>query len=100
MKVELQNLTKVFPSRNKKENSEVIAVNNFTFEIPDGKLVGLLIVLQIFALITSRSRSAIHDLISDAVVVDLASQQVFDTLDDLMAYKNKIHEEMVSKSDY
>ena len=42
MKVELQNLTKVFPSRNKKENSEVIAVNNFTFEIPDGKLVGLL----------------------------------------------------------
>ena len=63
-------------------------------------LVGLLIVLQIFALITSRSRSAIHDLISDAVVVDLASQQVFDTLDDLMAYKNKIHEEMVSKSDY
>ena len=39
MKVELQNLTKVFPSRNKKENSEVIAVNNFTFEIPDGKLL-------------------------------------------------------------
>ena len=42
MKVELQNLTKIFPSRNKKDNSEVIAVNNFTFEIPDGKLVGLL----------------------------------------------------------
>ena len=42
MKVELQNLTKVFPSRNKKSGEEVIAVNNFTFEIPDGKLVGLL----------------------------------------------------------
>ena len=42
MKVELQNLTKVFPSRNKKENKEVVAVSNFTFEIPDGKLVGLL----------------------------------------------------------
>ena len=42
MKVELQNLTKIFPSRNKKEPTEVIAVNNFTFEIPDGKLVGLL----------------------------------------------------------
>ncbi len=42
MKVELQNLTKIFPSRNKKENTEVVAVNNFTFEIPDGKLVGLL----------------------------------------------------------
>ena len=41
MKVELQNLTKIFPSRNKK-GGEVVAVNNFTFTIPDGKLVGLL----------------------------------------------------------
>mgnify|MGYP002514394811 CR=1 FL=1 len=42
MKVILQNLTKIFPSRDKKSNSEVVAVNDFTFEIPDGKLVGLL----------------------------------------------------------
>ena len=42
MKVELQNLTKIFPSRNKKSGEEVVAVNNFNFTIPDGKLVGLL----------------------------------------------------------
>ena len=42
MKVELQNLTKVFPSRNKKSGEDVVAVNNFTFTIPDGTLVGLL----------------------------------------------------------
>ena len=42
MKVQLQNLTKIFPSRNKKSNEEVVAVNDFTFTIPDGKLVGLL----------------------------------------------------------
>ena len=42
MKVVLQNLTKIFPSRNKKVGGEVVAVNDFTFEIPDGKLVGLL----------------------------------------------------------
>ena len=42
MKVVLQNLTKIFPSRNKKSNEEVVAVNDFTFEIPDGKLIGLL----------------------------------------------------------
>ncbi len=42
MKVELQNLTKIFPSRNKKSGEEVVAVNNFTFTIPDGALVGLL----------------------------------------------------------
>lgn len=42
MKVVLQNLTKIFPSRNKKSGEEVVAVNNFNFEIPDGKLIGLL----------------------------------------------------------
>lgn len=42
MKVALQNLTKKFPSRNRKVSDEVVAVNDFTFEIPDGKLVGLL----------------------------------------------------------
>ena len=42
MKVVLQNLTKVFPSRDKKSGKEVVAVNDFTFEIPDGQLVGLL----------------------------------------------------------
>ena len=42
MKVTLQNLTKKFPSRNKKQPADVIAVNDFTFEIPDGVLLGLL----------------------------------------------------------
>ena len=42
MKIVLQNLTKIFPSRNKKSDEEVVAVNNFNFEIPDGKLIGLL----------------------------------------------------------
>ena len=42
MKVTLQNLTKIFPSRDKKSGKEVVAVNDFTYEIPDGKLIGLL----------------------------------------------------------
>jgi len=42
MKVTLQNLTKKYPSRSKKQPQDVIAVNDFTFEIPDGKLIGLL----------------------------------------------------------
>ena len=42
MKIVLKNLTKKFPSRSKTGPQEVIAVNDFTFEIPDGKLIGLL----------------------------------------------------------
>ena len=42
MKVTLQNLTKKFPSRSKKQPVDIVAVNDFTFEIPDGVLLGLL----------------------------------------------------------
>ena len=41
MKITLDHLTKKFPNRTKNQ-PDVIAVNDFTFEIPDGKLVGLL----------------------------------------------------------
>lgn len=42
MEVRLQNLTKKFPNRSSKGQKEVIAVNDFTFTAPDGKLIGLL----------------------------------------------------------
>ena len=42
MKVVLKNLTKTFSKINKKVKTEVIAVNDFDFQIPDGKLIGLL----------------------------------------------------------
>lgn len=43
MEIGLEHLTKVFPSKGRKnKNKEVVAVNDFTFVIPDGKLVGLL----------------------------------------------------------
>lgn len=42
MEVRLENLTKKFPSRDKKKQKDVIAVNDFDFTIPDGELIGLL----------------------------------------------------------
>lgn len=44
MKIVLSHLTKKFPSRGRgaKKKEDVTAVNDFTFEIPDGRLVGLL----------------------------------------------------------
>ncbi len=42
MKVILKDLTKIFPGRNAKKDEEVVAVDKFNFEIPDGKLIGLL----------------------------------------------------------
>ena len=41
MNVELQHLTKIFPSRDKK-GKEAVAVSDFSFTVPDGELIGLL----------------------------------------------------------
>ena len=42
MEVVLKNLTKKFPARGKGNKGEVTAVDNFTFTIEDGELIGLL----------------------------------------------------------
>ena len=42
MKIVLEHLTKRFPNRNKKVREDIIAINDFSFEIPDGRLIGLL----------------------------------------------------------
>lgn len=42
MNITLENLTKRFPARGRKAQGEVTAVEDLTFEIPDGMLVGLL----------------------------------------------------------
>lgn len=42
MKIVLKDITKKFPSRNKRDGGEVVAVDRFSFEFPDGKLIGLL----------------------------------------------------------
>ena len=42
MKIVLENLTKKFPNKDKKMKEDVIAVNSFSHEITDGKLIGLL----------------------------------------------------------
>ena len=63
-------------------------------------MILMLYMLELFSVITTRTRSTIHDLVSDTVVVDFASQMVFDTHDDLIAYKTRIHEEMANAKEY
>ena len=65
-------------------------------------MMGLMLLLEIFSVFNTRARtrSTIHDLVSDTVVVDFASQMVFETVEDLMEYKTRIHEEEVKKQRY
>ena len=59
-------------------------------------MILLLFILQIGVMITTKTNSSIHDLLSDCVVVDFASQQIFETEEALIAYKQEQHEKQVN----
>ena len=59
-----------------------------------------ILLLQLILLVTSYTNSVIHDRLSDTVVVDMESQMIFDTEDDLIEYTKRIHAENASKQVY
>lgn len=63
-------------------------------------LLILILLLEIFTMCYTKTRSTIHDLVSDTVVVDMASQMIFESEEELIAYKTRIHEEEVNKREY
>ena len=67
-------------------------------------IVGIVVLVLFFALqigvmIATQTNSSIHDLLSDCVVVDFASQQIFQSEEALIAYKQKLHAEEVKTRD-
>ena len=68
-------------------------------------IVGPIVLFAILALeaavmIGTQTNSMIHDLLANTVVIDYASQMIFDTREDMIHYKEKIHAEMVSRQEY
>lgn len=55
---------------------------------------------QIICIAATKTNSPIHDLMAGTVAVDLASQMVFRSKEDLLAYTKKIHAERANRSDY
>lgn len=62
-------------------------------------LAGLALA-QVICIAATRTRSPIHDLMAGTVAVDLSSQMVFRSKDDLLEYTKKIHAERANRSDY
>ena len=61
-------------------------------------LLGLAI-LQLVLLIVNKTRTPIHDLLAHTVAVDLQSQMIFDTPEELLEYKQARHAEAVERSE-
>ena len=59
-----------------------------------------ILLLQIIMLCVTQTNSAIHDLLSNTVVVDIQSQMIFDSENDLIEYKKRVAKEAASDRKY
>ncbi len=67
----------------------------------EGTLVlGLILLLQLGLLIFTKTNSLIHDALAKTVVVDYASQLIFEDEDELIAYKKKLALEKANNQAY
>lgn len=75
----------------------------FLFNIMDftGTLVlGGLALAQAICVGVTRNNCAIHDLLAGTAVVDVSSQTIFASTEDLIAYTKKLHAERAARQDY
>jgi hypothetical protein len=68
-------------------------------------LTGLIVIVGIFVLelytvISTKTNSTIHDLFSDTVTVDIQSQMIFESREELVAYKERVAAERAERAPY
>lgn len=62
-------------------------------------VIALILLTNIVMMCITRTNSAIHDMLANTVTVDIASQMIFDSEQQLLAYKQRMHAESISKSE-
>ena len=63
-------------------------------------ILAILIIAQIACVAATRTNSAIHDLLAGTVAIDIFSQQIFRSSEELLEYTKKIHAERADRSGY
>lgn len=59
----------------------------------------LLLAYNVVLFVRTKNKTFIHDLLAYTVAVDIHSQMIFETKEEMVAYKNKIHADIVDKSE-
>ena len=58
-------------------------------------ILAVILIAQIVLLIATKARTPLHDILAQTVTVDFASQMIFDSPEELLAYKKRLHAEQV-----
>lgn len=63
-------------------------------------ILGLILLLQVILAIATHTNSFIHDVLAKTVAVDMASQMIFESEQELIEYKKKVHAEKATRQEY
>lgn len=63
-------------------------------------LLAVLLIAQIVCVAITRTNALIHDVLASTVAVDLASQQIFEDIEDRDNYIKAVHAERAARADY
>lgn len=78
----------------------VIMIVVHTIGIVGPVVLALIGLVQIICMVASHTNSMIHDMLAGTVAVDLSSQMIFRSTEDLIAYKKKIAAEQAARQVY
>ena len=62
-------------------------------------ILGILVMVQAFLLIFSKTKAGIHDRVAYTVAVDYSSQMIFDTKEEMIAYTEAYEAEIASREE-
>ena len=62
--------------------------------------LGLILVFEAILFFATKNRVLIHDTLGGTVTVDMSSQMIFDSYDEMIAYKKRVHQDAVEKAKY
>lgn len=63
-------------------------------------MICVILLAEVILLVTTKERCMLHDKLANTVAVDIASQMIFNTPEDLMAYKQKVAAEKAAVQPY
>ncbi len=63
-------------------------------------VTALIVIFNIGLIVATKTNSAIHDALSQTVTVDMTSQLIFNSTEEMIEYKQRIHAEEANKASY
>lgn len=63
-------------------------------------IVALYVAVQVIMFFVTKNKYALHDALAVTVAVDMQTQMIFNSAEELVAYKAKLHEEEAMRSSY